>query len=133
MSYQTNIVPAGDMTRLIRSIRDRRVILDHDLAGLYGVPTKRLNEQYRRNLERFPEDFAFRLTQNEWAAFRSQVATLEIAPDLRSQNATSKPDGGIRSQFATASKRNIRYLPLPSLNTVHSWSPMSSAVSERSD
>jgi hypothetical protein len=63
------------------------------------VPTKRLNEQYRRNLDRFPEDFAFQLTQDEWAALRSQIAILEAG-------------GGIRSQFATASKRNIRYLPM---------------------
>ena len=84
------------MARLIRSIRDRRVILDHDLADLYGVPTKRLNEQYRRNLDRFPEDFAFQLTQDEWAALRSQIATLEAAQDLRSQNATSRSHGGPR-------------------------------------
>jgi hypothetical protein len=48
--------------RRIYTIRGVRVILDSDLAALYGVPTKRLNEQYRRNRERFPEDFAFQLT-----------------------------------------------------------------------
>ena len=47
------------------------------MAALYEVPTKRLNEQYRRNLSRFPEDFAFRITQSEWAALRSQIATLK--------------------------------------------------------
>jgi hypothetical protein len=99
MSLQTTVVPAGNITQLIRSIRDRRVMLDNDLAALYGVPTKRLNEQYHRNLTRFPEDFAFRLTQSEWAAWRSQIAT-------------SKAVEGIRSQFATASKRNTRYLPV---------------------
>jgi len=52
-------------------------ILDTDLAAIYGVPTKRLNEQYRRNFDRFPADFAFRLAQGEWAALRSQIATLE--------------------------------------------------------
>jgi hypothetical protein len=93
---RTGTVPAGDMVRLICSIRDRRVILDHDLAGLYDVPTKRLNEQYRRNLERFPEDFAFQLTQEEWSALRSQISTLEAAPNLRSQNATSRSHGGTR-------------------------------------
>jgi hypothetical protein len=46
----------------IYTIRGVRVILDSDLAALYGVPTKRLNEQYRRNRKRFPEDFAFQLT-----------------------------------------------------------------------
>jgi hypothetical protein len=62
------------------------------------VPTKRLNEQFRRNLERFPEDFAFRLTPLEWGA-------------LRSPSAAVNTDEGIRWQFATASKRNVRHLP----------------------
>jgi hypothetical protein len=51
------------------------VILDSDLAALYGVPTKRLNEQYRRNRKRFPEDFAFQLTVKETNSLRSQFAT----------------------------------------------------------
>ena len=72
MSNQKESVPAGDISRLIRCIRDQRVILDNDLAAIYRVPTKRLNEQYRRNLKRFPEDFAFQLTQDEWAALGSQ-------------------------------------------------------------
>jgi len=93
---KTGTVPTGDMVRLICSIRDRRVILDHDLAGLYGVPTKRLNEQYRRNLDRFPEDFAFQLTQEEWSALRAQISTSEAAPNLKSQNATSRSHGGAR-------------------------------------
>jgi hypothetical protein len=109
---ETEIVPASDITPLIRSVRGQRVILDNDLAALYGVPTKRLNEQYRRNLDRFPEDFAFQLTQDEWAASTPETETLEASPNLRSRNATSKAGGGIRSQFATASKRNIRYLPV---------------------
>ena len=77
MSNQTAIVSPSNITQLIRAIRDQRVILDNDLAALYEVPTKRLNEQYRRNLSRFPEDFAFRITQSEWAALRSQIATLK--------------------------------------------------------
>lgn len=55
--------------------RGHRVIIDSDLAGLYGVETKRLNEQVRRNIERFPEDFVFDLTAEEFAALRSQSAT----------------------------------------------------------
>jgi hypothetical protein len=82
------MVSAGDITRLIRSIRDQRVILDNDLAAVYGVPTKRLNEQYRRNVDRFPEDFAFQLTPDEWAALRSQDANLEASLNLRSHNTT---------------------------------------------
>jgi hypothetical protein len=59
----------------IVSIRGRQVILDADLALLFGVPTKHLNQQYRRNRARFPEDFTFRLTPAEAALLRSQIAT----------------------------------------------------------
>ncbi len=51
------------------------MILDRDLAGLYGVTTKRLNEQVQRNAARFPEDFMFRLSAEEAAALRSKIAT----------------------------------------------------------
>ena len=56
-------------------IRERQVMLDEDLADLYGVETKRLIEQVKRNLERFPEDFMFQLRKDEVAALRSQIAT----------------------------------------------------------
>ena len=61
---------------LIRIVRGQRVILDADLARVYGVPTKRLNEAVRRNAARFPVDFAFQLTRQEVAILRSQFATL---------------------------------------------------------
>ena len=71
-----NLITAIDADRLIYTIRGRRVMLDADLAMIYGVPTKRLNEQVRRNQERFPEDFAFPLAPHEAAALnRSQFAT----------------------------------------------------------
>lgn len=59
----------------IRIVRGRKVILDSDLAALYGVSTKRLNEQVKRNLDRFPSDFMFQLTQAETDFLRSQFAT----------------------------------------------------------
>lgn len=62
---------------LIRELRGERVMLDADLARLYGVPTKRLNEQVRRNADRFPPDFMFRLTEAEAASLRSQFATIK--------------------------------------------------------
>jgi hypothetical protein len=68
---------------LIRLIRGRRVILDSDLARVYGVPTKRLNEAVRRNLDRFPTDFVFQLARNEAEEFRcsrSQIATSNVQP-----------------------------------------------------
>jgi len=62
----------------IREIRGQRVILDRDLADVYGVSTKRLNEQVRRNSEKFPADFCFVLTRQELRALRSQFATSKI-------------------------------------------------------
>lgn len=59
----------------IYEIRNQKVMLDSDLAELYGVETKRLNEQIRRNLDRFPEDFMFQLTDGEWQNLKSQIAT----------------------------------------------------------
>jgi ORF6N domain len=76
----------------IHLVRGQRVMLDSDLAGIYGVTTKRLNEQLKRNRERFPNDFAFQLTTNEVAILRSQFAT----SSLRSQIATSNRRGGRR-------------------------------------
>jgi len=61
-------------------LRGRRVILDADLARLYGVATKRFNEQVRRNAVRFPADFMFRLTFQEVAILRSQIATSNEKP-----------------------------------------------------
>lgn len=56
-------------------IRGTKVMLDFDLAEMYGVETKRLNEQVKRNLKRFPKDFMFTLTKREWENLRSQIAT----------------------------------------------------------
>ena len=65
---------AGGIHSLILTIRGQRVMLDSDLARIYGVTTIRLNEQLRRNADRFPNDFAFRLTREELANLRSQIA-----------------------------------------------------------
>ncbi len=59
----------------IYAIRKHKVMLDIDLAELYQVETKRLNEQVKRNIDRFPEDFMFQLTNKEWESLRSQIAT----------------------------------------------------------
>lgn len=59
----------------IYSIRDQRVMLDEDLARLYGVETKALNQAVRRNADRFPDDFMFQLSSDEWDALRSQSVT----------------------------------------------------------
>ena len=59
----------------ILDIRGKRVILDYELAKLYGIETKRLKESVRRNIRRFPEDFMFELSQEEWINLRSQIAS----------------------------------------------------------
>ncbi len=105
--------PLENIENLIQVIRGKQVILDRDLARLYGVETKRLNEQVKRNLERFPEDFMFQLSKEEAELSRSQFATLNAGNEiLMSQFATSSEDSP-RSQFATLNARgsNIKYLP----------------------
>jgi phage regulator Rha-like protein len=67
--------PSIPIQNMIHEIRGQKVMLDRDLAGLYGVEVKRLNEATKRNIERFPSDFMFQLTQDEWNILRSQIAT----------------------------------------------------------
>src|ERR1700728_5506147 len=69
------VTPVLAVESRILFLRHRRVILDVDIAHLYGVPVKRLNEQVKRNQERFPSDFMFQLTDWEHGALRSQFAT----------------------------------------------------------
>jgi len=71
------VARSADIARAILLLRGQRVILDAELAALYAVTTKRLNEQVRRNRKRFPDDFIFQLTADEAAALRSQIATLK--------------------------------------------------------
>ncbi len=75
----------------IYTLRGKQIMLDEDLASLYDVTTKRLNEQVKRNSERFPDDFMFQLTEEELKSLRSQFATLDTGrgKNLRSQIATS--------------------------------------------
>jgi hypothetical protein len=75
MPGQQSIVSVERIERAILLIRGQKVMLDAHLAELYGVPTRRLNEQVRRNLSRFPSDFMFQLSPEETKASRSQFAT----------------------------------------------------------
>ena len=97
----------------IYTIRGQKVMLDFDLAAMYGVKTGRLNEQVKRNIERFPEDFMFQLTKSELEILRSQILALQAnrvravtTNDLISQIATSKP---IRYDADKTSVRNIKH------------------------
>ena len=71
------LIPQERIAERIYFIRDQKVMLDEDLAELYSLPTKRLNQQVTRNIDRFPEDFMFRLTREEDRALRLQKVTLK--------------------------------------------------------
>ena len=92
-------------------VRDQRVMLDFELAALYGVETKVLNQAVKRNIERFPADFMFQLSQGEWNLVSNNITI------LRSQNVTAKPEEDadfevLQSQNPTARKRSkSRSLP----------------------
>ncbi len=105
---------------LIHTIRDRQVMLDQDLAALYGVETRRLNEQVRRNIERFPQDFMFQLSPTEFRDMRSQAAT---ATDTDNQTIT-----GMSSQFATTLSRRRPLTALPYAFTENGVAMLSSVL-----
>jgi hypothetical protein len=91
------------LDQLIRTVRNKRVILDADLATIYAVPTKALNQAVRRNPERFPEDFAFKLSLPEWRELRKRIASSFPQSIYDQENASD------RSQFVTGpSQVNIK-------------------------
>ena len=97
---------------LVHWLRHEKVMLDSDLAELYGVPTKVLNQAVKRNADRFPADFMFQITTEEAGTLRSQSVTLKDSDqNLKSQIVTSKsaPAGVNRSQIVTGCRR----LPVP--------------------
>ena len=102
-----DLIPTERIEQAILLVRGQKVILDGDLARIYGVPTKRLNEQVKRNRKRFPDDFAFQLTGAEFANLRSQIVI--SSPQLIDSHA----DYQNRSQIATGSQkhRDPRFLP----------------------
>lgn len=70
-----SIIPEDILLNKIYEIRGHKVMLDSDLAELYGVETRTLNQAIKRNIERFPEDFMFQLTKEEWSSLISQIVT----------------------------------------------------------
>ena len=89
---------------LIRTIRGQKVMVDFDLAMLYGVKTKALNKSVKRNIKRFPDDFMFQLTKEEWDALRSQIVTTKQYENIEL--------AFLQSQFVTAKNiSKIRTLP----------------------
>src|SRR6059058_3813659 len=94
------IVTVKQIARRICYLRGEKVLLDVDLAALYGVVTKVLNQAVRRNRDRVPDDFMFRLTTEEVLILRSQIVT------SRSQGAEDQAAGRNSSQIVTSSKRH---------------------------
>jgi KaiC/GvpD/RAD55 family RecA-like ATPase len=109
MVRSKTLTRAEDITPVILVLRGQRVILDRELAAIYGVTTKRLNEQVKRNVERFPEDFMFQLTLEEAELSRSHFATLKPG---RGQNIKYRPyvfteHGAIQAANVLSSPRAI--------------------------
>ena len=100
-NFTNGVIPTERVEQKIYLMRGQKIMFDFDLAELYQVPTKRLNEAVRRNKERFPNDFMFQLNKKETENWRLQIE------NPKSQFATLS----MRSQIATASKRNVRYFP----------------------
>ena len=114
VTNRDQLVGVDNIEPLIKIIRGQQVMLDHDLATLYGVETKRLNEQVKRNIKRFPEDFMFQLTKDE--CLRSQIATLnegrgqhlKYMPYVFTENGVAMLSSVLRSD--TAIEVNIRIM-----------------------
>ncbi len=109
---QTSLQPLENIENLIHVIRGKQVMLDRDLARLYGVETGRLNEQVKRNIERFPKDFMFQLSKEEFENWKSQFV-ISNGDSSRSQIAMSDDEEKWKSQFAISNsiKMGARKLP----------------------
>ena len=99
MPKSSNKLTTDQLGRLIYEIRSERVMLDSDLASIYGVETKALNRAVKRNRDRFPKDFVFQLTEDEWKNLRYQTGTASSSREhqsLRYQIGTSSSGHGGR-------------------------------------
>ena len=99
MTDNSELIIQTKITKSIYLIRNQKVLLDSELAQLYGVETKRVNEQVKRNIERFPEDFMFQLTSVEWETLREQLSSINENDPLRSQIATLNNGRGIHRKY----------------------------------
>ena len=95
----------------IYEVRGMRVMLDRDLAELYCVSTGRLNEAVKRNINRFPDDFLFRLNKNEWTFLKSQIAISKNNANATDIKDVGDNDSGLKSQIAISNRGGDRALP----------------------
>ena len=110
------VLKPENIAQLVYFLRGEKVMFDVDLAKLYGVATKALNQAMRRNVSRFPSDFAFRISQKEFEAMRSQIVT------------TSKSPSGMWSQIVTRSQKYRRASSLPYAFTEQGVAMLSSVL-----
>jgi hypothetical protein len=107
----TRLDSADDLRSRILTIRGQKVILDADLAAIYGVTTKRLNEQVKRNLRRFPGDFLFQLTWVEAESLprpRSQIATLKRGANVKHRPYAFTENGAVMAANVLRSPQAVR-------------------------
>lgn len=115
MKKPLSIIPLNNIRALIHTIRGEQVMLDSDLAEIYGVETKVFNQAVKRNIERFPETFRFQLTGEEYDSLKTRLEGSSSDEGLRSQNATLEESENLRSQIVTLDKggrgKHRKYLP----------------------
>jgi hypothetical protein len=115
MAKSSNKLTTDQLGRLIYEIRGERVMLDSDLASIYGVETKALNRAVKRNRHRFPKDFVFQISEDEWKNLRYQIGT----------SSSGREDQSLTYHTGTSSLGHggRRRRPTFSPNTVRLWQP----------
>jgi hypothetical protein len=105
MPKSSNKLTTDQLGRLIYEIRGERVMLDSDLASIYGVETKALNRAVKRNRDRFPKDFVFQLSEDEWKNLRYQISTSRFTP-----RRTAPPDADPEAKAIRANLKELKYV-----------------------
>jgi len=119
----------------IHEIRGCKIMLDVDLAEMYGVETKRLKESVRRNLNRFPSDFMFELTQYEWQSLRTQFASsnkggIRYLPFAFTEQGIAMLSGLLNSEMAITVNINIMRAFVKVRNYLYQYAELSKEISE---
>jgi len=128
--------PIDQIQNMIYEIRGQRVMLDNDLAQLYGVETKVLNQSVKRNLRRFPEDFMFKLTKEEYDSLKSQIVTSKVGrggkqkqPLVFTENGVAMLSGILNSTRAI----NVNIAIMRTFTKLRSFLAMENSVEGRVD
>lgn len=108
----TNVASEVEVIRhRIYEVRGLRVMLDRDLAELYGVETRALNQAVKRNIDRFPDDFLFRLNKNEWTFLKSQIVISNTDATTADNKDVATNGDSLKSQFVISNRGGDRALP----------------------